>query len=304
MNPSHLRLFLLAAVCAGAPAALAVKEIGPREAYNHGQEALGKGYLREAESWFLRSLSEQRSSLQPPALYNLGHTRFGQGKELLKGESPRQPLLDHAETTGEDGADALAKANGALNSDNIDTILEAYMNGRATRKQLRLANEDVQRALDLYGSVLIRWRRSVGDFRSSDEMRRSDDASFNAKVVERHIEELLKHVKQLEEQKQMLGQMRGDLKQKLKELRGKIPADMIQPDQGDPDEEDDEEEGKDQPKPESGFQDRQRPEGEQRGITPEIAQQILEALGLKGDKKLPLGGDEQEPPRNRKGKDW
>jgi hypothetical protein len=28
-------------------------------------------------------------------------------------------------------------------------------------------------------------------------------------------------------------------------------------------------------------------EGEQRGITPEIAQQILEALGLNGDRKLP-----------------
>jgi hypothetical protein len=289
---------------AAIPPALAVKEISPREAYNQGEEALRKGHLREAESWFLRSLAEQRESLQPPALYNLGHTRFGQGKELLKGESPRQALLDRAETTGEDGADAIARASGALKSENLNTILEAYMNGRVTRKQLRLANEDVQRALDLYGSVLVRWRRSVGDFRSADELRPSEDAAFNAKVVERHIEELLKHVKQLEQQKEMLGKMRGDLKQKMKELRGKIPQEMMQPGQGDPDDEEEEEDGRDRPTPESGFQDRQKPEGEQRGITPEIAQQILEALGLKGDRKLPLGGDEPQPPRDRKGRDW
>jgi hypothetical protein len=305
MKSIHFRLITLVVALGVMPRAFAVKEVGPREAYNHGEESLRKGYLREAEAWFLRSLAEQRESLQPPALYNLGHTRFGQGRELLKGESPRQALLDRAETTGEDGADAIARASGALKSDNLNTILEAYMNGRVTRKQLRLANEDVQRALDLYGSVLVRWRRSVGDFRSADELRPSEDAAFNAKVVERHIEELLKHVKQLEQQKEMLGKMRGDLKQKMKELRGKIPQEMMQPGQGDPDEEDEEEEdGKDRPTPESGFQDRQKPDGDQRGITPEIAQQILEALGLKGDRKLPLGGNEPQPPRDRKGRDW
>jgi hypothetical protein len=65
-----------------------------------------------------------------------------------------------------------------------------------------------------------------------------------------------------------------------------------------------EDEPKDQPKPDSGFQDRVGQEGEKRGITPEIAQQILEALGLNGDRKLPIGGDEQTPPRDKKGKDW
>jgi hypothetical protein len=155
----------------------------------------------------------------------------------------------------------------------------------------------------LYGSVLFRWRRSVGDFRSSDEIRTSDDAQFNARVVERHIEELLKHAKKLEEQKQELAGLRSELKKKMAELRKKIPDGMIQPGQGDPDEEDEEEE-KEQPKPESGFQDLAGQEGEQRGITPEIAQQILEALGLNGNRKLPLGGDQQTPPRDRKGKDW
>jgi len=278
------------------------KELTPREAYNQGVQALGKGYLRESESWLLRAVTSQQESFQPPALYNLGHVRFQQGQELLKGESPREPLLDRSVTAGEDGVDAIARANGALKSENLSAIIDAYLTGRATRKEMRIANEDVQRALDLYGSVLFRWRRSVGDFRSSDEMRASEDAQFNADVVQKHIEELLKQAKKLEEQKKDLAGLRAELKKKLAELRKKIPDGMMQPGQGDPDEEDEDEQPP--PKPDSGFEDRMGKEGEQRGITPEIAQQILEALGLNGDRKLPIGGDEQTPPRDKKGKDW
>lgn len=278
-------------------------EMSPREAYNEGTKALSKGYLRESESYLLRATNSQREVIQPPALYNLGHVRFQQGGELLKGEADRQPLLDRALSANEEGHDALGNANRALKSDDLMTALEAYMNGRAARKELRLANEDVQRALDLYGAVLVRWRRSVGDFKSSDELLASVDARDNAAIVQRHIEELLKHMKKLEEQKAGMAAMREELKKKLAELRKKIPDGMIQPGQGDADEED-EEEGKQQPKPDSGWEDRGGPEGEKRGITPEIAQQILEALGLTGDRKLPLGGEEQARPRDRKGKDW
>ena len=278
-------------------------EMSPREAYNEGTKALAKGYFRESESYLLRATNSQRETIQPPALYNLGHVRFQQGKELLKGESERQPLVDRALSASEEGGDAIANADRALKSNDLMSILEAYMNGRATRKELRLANEDVQRALDLYGAVLVRWRRSVGDFRSSDELLASVDARDNAAIVQRHIEELLKHMKQLEQQKEGMSGMRSELKKKLSELRKKIPDGMIQPGEGEGDEEDEEEE-KGQPKPDSGWEDRGGRDGDQRGITPEIAQQILEALGLTGDRKLPLGGEEQAKPRDRKGKDW
>jgi hypothetical protein len=302
MTPSKLVQFitLIAAVATAANGA----EVSPREAYNQGTQALKKGYLRESENWLLKATGSQRESIQPPALYNLGHVRFKQGQELLKGESQRQDLHDRAETAAEDGADAISNADRALKGNDIMAILEAYMNGRATRKQLRLANEDVQRALELYGSVLVRWRRSVGDFRSSDELQSNADARDNAKTVQRYIEELLRHKDELEQQKQALSGERSDLKQKLQELKGKIPKEMMQPGQGDDDNEDDEDEG-DQPKPESGFQDRGSEAREKRGITPEMAQQILEALGINGDRKLPLGGDEdQSKPRDRRGKDW
>ena len=304
VNHGHALLPLVLVMIAMSEPAASGKELSVREAYNQGVQALGKGYLRESESWLLRAVASQKDAFQPPALYNLGHVRFQQGQELLKGESPRESVVERSVMAGEDGADSIARANGALKSENLSAIIDAYLTGRATRKEMRLANEDVQRALDLYGSVLFRWRRSVGDFRSSDEMRASEDAQFNAKVVARHIEELLKQAKKLEQEKQELASLRAELKKKMAELRKKIPNGMVQPGQGEPDEED-EDEPQQQPKPDSGFQDLAGKEGDQRGITPEIAQQILEALGLNGDRKLPLGGDEQQPPpRNKKGKDW
>ena len=280
----------------------ASRDPAPRDQYNRGAEALEKGHLREAESYLLRAAASNRPSLQPPALYDLGHVRFRQGKELLKGEQPREPMLDRAENADDDAQDAIREASRALKHDQLEHILGAYIAGRSVRKDLRLAHEDVQRALDLYGAVLVRWRRSVGDFRSTVELRAEDrDAAFNAEVVQRHIDELLDHLKKLEEQKQQLGQSRAELKKKLKELRDKIPNGMLRPGEG---EEDEEEEGEEQPKPESGWQDQAGRDGDQRGITPEMAQQILEALGLNGDRKLPIGGDEKARPRDRKGKDW
>jgi hypothetical protein len=299
-----MKLFATVTACLSLAIVASAAQLSPRAAYNHGVEALEQGRLGEAESWLRGSIFSQRESLQPPALYNLGHVRFRQGEELLKGESPRQPLIDRADTATEDGTDAVMRADRALKSDELMALLDAYLSGRATRKQLRAANEDVQRALDLYGSVLTRWRRSLGDFRSSDELRTSEDAKFNARVVERRIEELLKHVEQLEQRKKDLAGMRGDLKKKLAELKGKLPKELMQQQGPGGDEEDEEEENGPQPTPESGWQDQPGREGEKRGITPEIAQQILEALGLKGDRKLPLGGEEQAQPRDRKGKDW
>ena len=289
----------------------AARDLTPRELYNQGAQSLEKGYLRDAETNLLRATASNVAAIQPPALYDLGHVRFQLGKELLKGEQPRQPMVDHAENAHDDGQDAIREADRALKEDELNHIIGAYNAGRGVRKQLRLANEEVMRALDLYGAVIVRWKRSVGDFRSTVELRANDrDAQFNADVVQRHIDELEKHMKELAEKKEQLGKTRGDLKKKLAELRKKIPDGRMQPGQGE-DDEDDEDEPKDPQKPDSGFKDEQGKEGEKRGITPEMAQQILEALGLKGDRKLPIGpdgkmpgGDEKTPPKNRKGKDW
>lgn len=285
-----------------APMAHAAREWTPREYYNRGAESLEKGYLREAENYLLEATRSNVEAIQPPALYDLGHVRFRQGTDLLKGEQPRLPMLENAETTNEDGEAAIAESDRALKSEQLDRILSAYLAGRSTRKALRHADEDVRRALDLYGAVLVRWRRSAGDFRSTVELRPGDkDAGFNAEVVQRHIEELLKHIEQLQQMQAQVGESRKELQEKLEELRGKIPDGLLQPGQGG-----DEDEDEPAPDPDSGFKDEAGPDGKPRGITPEMAQQILEALRLNGDRKLPAGGDEIEErkPRDRRGRDW
>src|SRR5689334_24509675 len=63
----------------------------PQELFNAGTRKLQAGKLREAEAFLESSLSSQSEQLQPRALYNLGHVRFGQGvEELKKGPSGRQ----------------------------------------------------------------------------------------------------------------------------------------------------------------------------------------------------------------------
>ncbi len=295
----NFALTALAFFLAGDPdAARAAREWTPRDYYNRGAESLEKGYLREAETFLLQAARSNEAALQPPALYDLGHVRFRQGTDLLKGEQPRLPMLEDSRTTDESGEAAIAGANRALKSEQLEEILGAYLAGRSARKALRRADEDVRRALELYGAVLVRWRRSMGDFRSTVELRPGDqDAAFNAEVVRRHIEELLKHMEELQQMQQQLGQTRQELQKKLDELRGKLPDGTLQPGEGDEEEED-------APDPESGFKDEPTPQSERRGITPEMAQQILEALRLNGDRKLPLGGDEEKKPRTRNSKDW
>src|SRR5215471_1348533 len=53
----------------------------PREFFNAGTQELRDGKLREAEASLETALASQNSSLQPPALYNLGWVRFVQGAE-------------------------------------------------------------------------------------------------------------------------------------------------------------------------------------------------------------------------------
>ncbi|HWH70424.1 MAG TPA: hypothetical protein VNT26_13640, partial [Candidatus Sulfotelmatobacter sp.] len=63
----------------------------PRDFFNAGTQKLRDGKLREAEAFLESALASQSERLQPPALYNLGHTRFKQGVEELKKGPPAGP---------------------------------------------------------------------------------------------------------------------------------------------------------------------------------------------------------------------
>jgi hypothetical protein len=210
----------------------------------------------------------------------------------------------------------------------VQEIVDAYLEARGARKQLRLSRDANTRALDLLGTALGKWRRSVGDFRSAAELAPEDkDSTFNADVVERHINELLKFKEKLEEEAAEVEKMRGELKKMMGQLRGKIPPEMMQEGDGEEEDEDSEEEKGKKPNEKTGEQQEQRIGGE-REISPEMGKWLKESmkqrtmtvgpdgqpmgtqdsnepdpLGLpRPDGRDGAGGDKQ--PKGKKGKDW
>jgi tetratricopeptide (TPR) repeat protein len=281
--------------------------------YNEGVNKLAGKELREAETAFRRAVETNYESVQPAALYNLGHVRFLQGKETLKGEGNRQQLLESSDAATAFAEEVIRHATPIAERDDVNELIGAYMEARAARKRLRLTKEENTREMDLLGSALSRWRRSVGDFRSAHELNQQNaDASFNADVVERHIEELLKFKKKLEEEQEDVGQQREKLKELMKKMRGKIPKEMQR---GSDEEEDDEEDEQQEPPPEgeTAKQQQQRIGGD-REIDPDMLRVLKEkmpqrtmSVGQEGEREMQgfrPGGQKPGEPKARKGRDW
>lgn len=301
MNLRPFAILLLAASPALA------SQPGAREFYNEGVSRLGKGELRDAEMSLRKAAGADIESMQPLALYNLGHVRFRQGEETLKGEGSRQQLLDSSTAAVNVAEEAIRNGGSALASDELKEIIAAYMNARAAQKDLRLSRDETSRTLGLVGSALERWRRSVGDFHSALELDAANtDAKANAQTVERKIEELLKFKKQIEQQTEQLSEEREKIKDIKKKLRGKIPKDMQR--ESDDEEDDDEEEQPKEPKP--GEKQQQRL-GSDREVSPDMARWLKEtmkrrtmSLGTKQEGEGFRPTEEQRRPSQKKGRDW
>ena len=301
-----MNLRLLALTIIAATPALAVQR-SARELYNEGAAKLIKGELREAETALREAAATNSETVQPLALYNLGHVRFAQGAETLKGEGNRQQLLGSADAACVVAEEAIRRGTPIAEGDDLQQIIGAYMEARAARKELRVSRDDTQRTIDLLGSALSRWRRSVGDFQSAAELdAKNGDATFNADIVERKIAELLKFKKQSEQRSESVGSQREKIKELMKKLRGKIPKGMMS--ESDDEEDDDDEKGeKDEPK--IGEKQQQRIGGD-REVSPEMARWLKETMKRR---TMSLGNeegegfrpsDEQRKPAQRKGKDW
>ena len=300
-----MKFHLIAVTILAAAPALAVQR-SARELYNEGAAKLGKGELRDAESALREAAASNVESVQPLALYNLGHVRFAQGAETLKGEGNRQQLLGSADAACVVAEEAIRRGEPIADGGDLQQIIAAYMEARTARKELRVSRDDTRRELDLLGSALSRWRRSVGDFQSAAELdARNADATFNADVVERKIAELLKFKKQTEQRSESVGDQREKIKELMKKLRGKIPKGMMR--ESDDEEDDDEPDDKGEPKP--GEKQQQRIGGE-REVSPEMARWLKETMKRR---TMSLGNeegegfrpsDEQRKPMQRKGKDW
>jgi hypothetical protein len=277
-----------------------------RQCYNAGTAKLSAGKLNEAEQLLESSLARQDERVQPPALFNLGHVRFAQGKEELKkspGGADRQARVATADGTG-----AIQQVRDALASDDLQQMVGAYIAGRGARKEMRDAMKAVQRAMEAYGKTLVKWQRSLNDFKSAAELNPADtNAIHNAEVVEQAIAKLVDSLREMQQIATKLGGKQSELNQLLKDLKGKIPAANMPPGAPGGEEEEDGDDGK-KPSPESlsGLEEADRGGGGREmdlKISPEQAGQLINSLQPDG-KQLPMGQGEPGNPKNRTGRVW
>ena len=178
----------------------------PREFFNAGTRQLQAGKLREAEASLESALASQNQRLQPPALYNLGLVRFGQGVEELKKGPAAKPTAARGQAAIQQADAAIRQAEEALAGNDVEKMVAAYMRGRGARKELKAATEAVRRALQVHGAALTKWERSSGDFKSTLELNSADaDARHNAEVLDRCIAKLVDSVRELQQSANGMG---------------------------------------------------------------------------------------------------
>ena len=81
------------------------------------------------------ALAAQDERVQPPALYNLGHTRFAEGVELLKKGPDAQKVSAQGSAALAAGEQAMRQAESALAENNLDKMIAAYLEGRGARHE-------------------------------------------------------------------------------------------------------------------------------------------------------------------------
>jgi tetratricopeptide (TPR) repeat protein len=273
----------------------------PREFYNTGTRELIAGKLREAEASLETVLGSQTANLQPSALYNLGHVRFALGiDELKKGPAAARVSARSRAATGT-ASSATNEADSALASDDVQQMVASYLRGRGARRELKAATQAVQNALRVYGNALGKWQRSSGDFKGAVELNgRDQDAQANADAVDRYIARLIDSIREMQEALAAMGKKGAELKEKMKQLRGKIPApDMPPGAAGDDDEEEDMPKG-----PQEGDKEGESTQGQEMSLSPEQAAWLLNGFKLDSEHRLPMGQESTAKPKDRSGRTW
>lgn len=273
-----------------------------RDFYNAGTSLLKENKLREAESHLESCLARQQETLQPAALYNLGHVRFAQGDELLKKAPNAGQATTRANNAAAQGAGAILAADNALASQELQRMVDAYLQGRGVRRELNAALKAVRQALQAHGEVLLRWQRAASDFRSAAELNPKDTkAKENADIVDRHIARLIDEMRAMQQAMMAAAQIQQQLGDKLQQLRGQIPDGAIPP--GAPGEGEEEEE--DMPNGlQPGMQEGASKSGEEQQMSREEAGDMLKGFRLDGDRRLPMGEGQEAPPKDPNRKTW
>ena len=293
---------LLVAASAPTPSPEPIPPSTPRDFFNAGTQKLRESKLREAEAFLESVLASQTERLQPPALYNLGHVRFGQGIEELKKGPAAAPANTRGRAAAERADEANLSADEALASEDIQKMVAAYLRGRGARKELKAATKLVQWAMETHGTALHRWQRSSGDFKSDFELNRSDvDAQRNAETVDRCIARLIDTLRELQQTAMSMGEKNNQLGEKLKQLKGRIPASDMPPGAAGDDEEDEDKPNGPRPDQKEGPS---KEGDEMMSLTPEQASWLLEGFRLDSERRLPMGQKDSAEPKERSGRTW
>jgi len=275
-----------------------------RDFYNAGTKLLAAKKLEDAEKMFQSALAAQDEPAQPPALYNLGHTRFAEGVELKKKGPDAKKAMDQGYAALAGGGQALRQGESALAKNELEKLIAAYLEGRGARHELRAAEKAVAAAMEAYGKTLVKWQRAADDFKSAAEMNPADtNATRNAKLVERDIAKLIDSLRQMQEMMGALGKQKQDFGKILSKLKGQIPAPDAPPGAaGD----DDEDEPGVQPDSLAGQKENASHPGDQMQmlLSPATAGQILDGLSLDGSRRLSMSDQDGTPPKDRKGRNW
>jgi tetratricopeptide (TPR) repeat protein len=273
----------------------------PREFFNAGTQKLREGKLREAEAFFESALAGQNERLQPPALYNLGHVRFNQGVEELKKGPAGGAAADRGRGAARTGDESIRSADEALAGNDLEQMVAAYLRGRGSRREIRAAMTAVKKAMDAHKATLNKWQRASGDFRGTVELKRPDpDAQHNAEVVDQCIAKLVDSLRELEQMANALGNKKQELGDKLKQLKGRIPAPNMPPGAAGDDEEDE-----DEPKgPQPGQKEGPSKEGKEMTLSQEQAGWLLDSFKLDSERRLPMGQGPEAQPKDRNRPDW
>jgi hypothetical protein len=273
----------------------------PREFYNVGTRELRQGKLREAEASLQTALASQDDRLQAPALYNLGHVRFGLGIEELKKGPSSKPASQRGQSAANLAGDAVHDANDALAGDDVQKMVASYLNGRGARKELKAALQAVRTAMKTQGNALEKWQRSSGDFKSTLELNPKDsEAQQNADTVDRYIARLVDSIREMQQLAAAMGNKGDELKEKLKQLKGRIPAPDAPPGAaGDDDDDDDTPQGQ-----KEGQKEGATKEGQEMTLSPEQAGWLLNGFKLDSEHRLPMSQENSGQPRDRSGRTW
>jgi hypothetical protein len=240
--------------------------------------------------------------MQPAALYNLGHVRFRQGVEELQKGPSAHATSNQARAASQSADEALRAGGEALKDGELQNLVSSYLRGRGSRRELNAAIKAVRQAMEMHRTVLSRWQRASGDFRSAAEMNpKNENAKQNAEVLDRHIARLIDMIQLLQDMANALGEKKQDLKSMLQKLKGQIPEPDMPPGAAG----DDDEEEPEQPRGGEPVQKEQAgKEGNEITLSPEQAGWLLESYKLDSDRRLPMGQQGTSDPKARNRPDW